>query len=152
MKKITIYTDGSSLGNPGFGGYCGILLYRDKEKIISGSVANTTNNRMELMALLQSLRILKEPCEIDLYTDSQYVVQGINEWLEGWMKKNFREVKNPDLWREYVGLSKPHNIKAYWVKGHGGNAMNEKCDKIARFEAKQLQDAANNMQEPSLNI
>ncbi|OBV29794.1 ribonuclease HI [Helicobacter sp. CLO-3] len=148
MKQLNIYTDGSSLGNPGAGGYCAILVYKGVEKIVKGAMPDTTNNRMELLAVIAALRILKEPCEIKLYTDSQYVAQGINEWLSGWIRKNFREVKNPDLWREYIKLSEPHKIQAKWVKGHNGDMMNEKCDKIARFEAKQLQDSEQLIERP----
>lgn len=148
MKDITIYTDGSSLGNPGPGGYCAILIYRGVELIVQGGEPDTTNNRMELTALLQALKALKESCNIKLYTDSQYVAQGISEWLSGWVKKGFREVKNPDLWRQYISLSEPHTIKPYWVKGHSGDLMNEKCDRIARSQAQQVQNLAQHITPP----
>ncbi len=135
MKKIEIFTDGSSLGNPGPGGWCAILRYRGKEKILKGGEEHTTNNRMELAAVIEALKALKEPCEIDLYSDSTYVLKGINEWLENWVKKNFKNVKNPDLWKEFIDVSQKHKINVFWVKGHSGHKENEICDKIAKQEA-----------------
>jgi len=135
VKKITLFSDGSALGNPGPGGYGTILVYGDKEKIISGSEAHTTNNRMELKGAIEGLKALKEPCEVEIISDSSYVVKGINEWLEGWIKRDFKKVKNIDLWREYIEVSKPHKIRATWVKGHDGHEENERCDEIARSEA-----------------
>ena len=135
LKKIEIFTDGSSLGNPGPGGWCAILRYKNHEKTLSGGEEYTTNNKMELMAVIEALKVLKEPCEIDLYSDSTYVLKGISEWLEGWVKKNFKNVKNPELWQEFLEVSKPHKINVKWVKGHAGHRENEICDKIARKEA-----------------
>jgi len=135
MKKIEIYTDGSSLGNPGPGGWCAILRYKGYEKILQGGEEHTTNNRMELTAVIEALKALKEPCEVDLYADSTYVLKGINEWLKNWVKKNFKNVKNPDLWREYLNVSRNHKINVNWVKGHSGHKENEICDKIAKEEA-----------------
>ena len=135
LKKIEIFTDGSSLGNPGPGGWCAILRYKNHEKTLSGGEEYTTNNKMELMAVIEALKVLKEPCEIDLYSDSTYVLKGISEWLEGWVRKNFKNVKNPELWQEFLELSKPHKINVNWVKGHSGHRENEICDKIAREEA-----------------
>jgi len=135
LKKIEIFTDGSSLGNPGPGGWCAILRYKNYEKTLSGGEEYTTNNKMELMAVIEALKVLKEPCEIDLYSDSTYVLKGISEWLEGWVKKNFKNVKNPELWQEFLEVSKPHKINVKWVKGHAGHRENEICDKIAREEA-----------------
>lgn len=135
MKQISLFCDGSSLGNPGAGGYCGILHYKGSEKIVRGGEAMTTNNRMELRAVIESLKVLKEPCEVELVSDSSYVVKGINEWLAGWVKKEFAKVKNPDLWREYIEVAKPHKVRALWVKGHAGHAENERCDTIAKQEA-----------------
>ena len=97
MKEITLYTDGSSLGNPGPGGYCGILVYKDTEKIIQGGEPMTTNNRMELLSVIESLKVLKQPCKIALYTDSQYVCNAINQWLTKWVQNDFKKVKNIDL-------------------------------------------------------
>ncbi|RUM66677.1 MAG: ribonuclease HI [Sulfurospirillum sp.] len=135
MKKVHLYSDGSSLGNPGEGGYCAILRYKDHEKIVKGGEKIATNNQMELKAVIEGLKTLKEPCEVEIYSDSSYVVNGINDWLSGWVKKDFKKVKNEDLWREYLDVAKPHIIKAIWVKGHAGHKENEKCDKIAKEEA-----------------
>jgi len=135
MKKIEIFTDGSSLGNPGAGGWCAILRYKGHEKILRGGEENTTNNRMELVAVIEALKALKEPCEIDLFSDSTYVLKGIDEWLYGWVKKNFKNVKNVDLWKEFIKVSKNHKININWVKGHSGHKENEICDKIAKEEA-----------------
>jgi ribonuclease HI len=140
MKKIEIFTDGSCLGNPGSGGWCAILRYKENEKILSGGEKNTTNNRMELTAVIEALKALKEPCEIELYSDSTYVLKGLNEWLENWIKKDFKKVKNVDLWKKYVEVSKPHKIHINWVKGHSGHTENEICDKIAKEEAEKLRD------------
>jgi len=138
MKKVHLYSDGSSLGNPGFGGYCAILKYKDHQKIAKGSQKVATNNQMELKAVIEGLKLLKEPCEVEIVSDSSYVVRGINEWLENWVKKDFKKVKNIDLWREYLEVSKPHKIEAFWVKGHNGHKENEMCDKIAKEEAELL--------------
>ena len=143
MKQITLFCDGSSLGNPGFGGYGAILRYKDKEREIVGGMADTTNNRMELTAVIEGLKALKEPCEVEIVSDSSYVVNGINEWLENWKKKDFKKVKNPDLWREYVHVAKPHKVKATWVRGHDGHAENERCDTLARAYATQLKEQHN---------
>ena len=132
MKQVTLYCDGSSLGNPGAGGYCGILTFGKHQKIIKGGEPHTTNNRMELLAVIESLKALTEPCIVEVYSDSQYVCNGINEWLEKWVAKNFREVKNPDLWRAYIEVASPHTISAHWVKAHAGNPQNELCDTLAR--------------------
>ncbi|MDR3346208.1 MAG: ribonuclease HI [Campylobacteraceae bacterium] len=138
MKSITLFSDGSSLGNPGFGGYCAILRFKDKEKIVSGGEDNTTNNRMELKAVIEGIKALKEPCNIEVVSDSSYVTKGISEWLKGWIAKGFVKIKNPDLWIEFVEVSKSHSIKTKWVKGHNGHAENEKCDEIAKSEAEKL--------------
>ena len=135
MKKIEIFTDGSSLGNPGPGGWCAILRYKNYEKVICGGENNTTNNRMELKAVIEALKILKEPCEINLYSDSTYVLKGLSEWIDNWIKKDFKKVKNEDLWREFSKYSKYHKIRVNWIKGHSGHRENEKCDKIAKEEA-----------------
>ena len=135
MKQVTLFCDGSSLGNPGPGGYGGILRFGKYEKEYGGSELKTTNNRMELKAVIEGLQLLKEPCEVEIISDSSYVVKAINEWLENWIKRGFKKVKNPDLWQEYLQVSKPHKIKATWVRGHNGHQENERCDKIARTEA-----------------
>jgi len=139
MKKVHLYSDGSSLGNPGFGGYCAILKFGSHEKIISGGQNPATNNQMELKAVIEGIKAIKEPCSLTVTSDSSYVVKGINDWLEGWIKKDFKKVKNPDLWKEYKEVSKKHKVFAIWVKGHAGHKENEKCDTIARGEAEKLQ-------------
>jgi len=135
VKKITLFCDGSSLGNPGPGGYGAILRYKNKEKELSGYDLDTTNNKMELKAVIEGLKALKEPCEVEIVSDSSYVVKGINEWLNNWIKKDFKNVKNPDLWREYIEVSKGHKINAKWVRGHNGHIENERCDALAKEQA-----------------
>jgi len=134
-KQITLYSDGSSLGNPGPGGYGGILEYQGRTKEYSGGEPHTTNNRMELRGVIEGLRLLKEPCEVEIISDSSYVVNGINKWLANWVAKNFVKVKNVDLWQEYITLAAPHNIRATWVRGHNGHPQNERCDILAKEEA-----------------
>jgi ribonuclease HI len=143
MKNIKIYSDGSSLGNPGAGGWGTILSYKNHLKELSGAEDNTTNNRMELLGAIKGLEALKEPCEIEIISDSSYVVNGINRWLVGWVKKGWKnsskkDVKNIDLWKRYLEVSAGHNIIATWVKGHDGHEENERCDILARTAAEQL--------------
>ena len=138
MKKITLYCDGSSIGNPGFGGWCAILQYQNNKKMIKGNENNTTNNRMELKAVIEALKVVKEPCDIEIISDSKYVCNGISKWLCNWIDKNFKKVKNVDLWKEYIAYSKKHKINTKWIKGHSGHVENEECDKIARKEAEEL--------------
>ncbi|MDD5549633.1 MAG: ribonuclease HI [Sulfurovaceae bacterium] len=139
-KVITLYCDGSSLGNPGPGGYGGILSYNGTTKNYSGGEAHTTNNRMELKAVIEGLKLLKEPCCVEVVSDSNYVIKAINEWLKGWIAKNFAKVKNIDLWQEYIEVSKPHTVKGTWIKGHVGHTENEICDKMAKEEAIKFKD------------
>jgi len=143
VKKITLFSDGSALGNPGPGGFGTILRYNDKERIVSGGEAHTTNNRMELKGVIEGLKVLKESCDVEVISDSSYVVKGINEWLKGWIAREFKKVKNPDLWREYIEVSKPHKIRATWVRGHNGHDENEKCDLIAKEEAEKQKRSVN---------
>lgn len=131
LTKIDLHTDGACSGNPGPGGWCSILVFKDIEKEISGSEAWTTNNQMELRAAIEGLKMVNRPCEISLYSDSQYVVRGINEWLPGWIKTNFKGKKNVEMWKEYLELSKNHKITAIHVKAHNGDYYNERCDKVA---------------------
>jgi len=143
MKQINLYSDGSSLGNPGPGGWGTILEYKGKEKELSGGQLDTTNNQMELKGVIEGLKALKEPCEVTIISDSSYVVKGINEWLKNWIKNNWRSaskkpVKNVELWKEYVNVSKIHKIDAFWVKGHDGHEYNERCDILARSYAEKL--------------
>ena len=136
MKKVTIYTDGACSGNPGPGGWGAILLYMETERELAGGEKNTTNNRMELLGAISALTALKEPCEIKLYTDSQYLVRAINErWLQGWKAKNWTrkggELKNIDLWQELDRLLGIHKVSFHWVKGHADNKYNNRCDELA---------------------
>ena len=134
-KKITLYSDGSSLGNPGPGGYGGILEFQGHRKEYYGGEPHTTNNRMELRGVIEGLKLLKEPCDVTVISDSSYVIKAINEWLTGWVKRDFNKVKNPDLWREYLEISRPHTVRGVWVRGHDGHPENERCDALARREA-----------------
>lgn len=137
MKHVDIYTDGACRGNPGRGGWGAILVYGNKEKEMSGGDPMTTNNRMELSAVISALSVLKEPCEVTLTTDSQYVVNAIEKgWLDNWQKNNWRksdrgEVLNVDLWVKLVELIQLHKVDFVWVKGHNGHPYNERCDKLA---------------------
>lgn len=137
MKKVTIYTDGACSGNPGPGGWGAVLMYKDVKKEMSGAEKDTTNNRMELFAAISALRALKEPCEVDLYSDSAYLCNAINEdWLTQWKEKNWRnankkDVKNVDLWEELIKLMEIHKITFIKVKGHADNEFNNRCDKLA---------------------
>ena len=144
MKKVTLFSDGSALGNPGPGGYGTILRFGNKEKIISGCAEHTTNNRMELLAVVEGLRALKEPCEVDVVSDSSYVTKGINEWLVGWVKRDFKKVKNPDLWQDYIEVSKIHKVHGIWVRGHNGHEENERCDTLARTQAEKMKEKLHN--------
>jgi ribonuclease HI len=137
MDDVIIYTDGSCLGNPGDGGYAAILLYKGNRKDVKGKEKNTTNNRMELMAVIKALKSLKKKCSISLYTDSNYVKNGITEWIFNWKKNGWKtagkqEVKNKELWLELDALVQQHIIKWHWVKGHSGDKYNEEVDKLAR--------------------
>ena len=143
MKQVTIYSDGSSLGNPGFGGWGTILKYNNHTKEICGGDRYTTNNQMELMGVIQGLKLLKEPCEVKLISDSRYVVQSINQWLDNWVKNNWKTaskkpVKNQDLWQQYLKVAKQHKIKAIWIKAHNGHIENERCDMLAKNFALKL--------------
>lgn len=140
MKKITLFSDGSALGNPGPGGYAAILRFGDKEREICGGESHTTNNRMELLGVIEGLKALKEPCEVAIVSDSSYVVRGINEWLGEWVKRDFKKVKNPDLWMEYIKAAKPHRVNATWVRGHDGHPENERCDVLAKEEAQKMKE------------
>lgn len=143
MKKIKIFSDGSCLGNPGNGGWAYILRYNEHEKRASGAQKDTTNNQMELKGAINALKALKAPCEVELFTDSSYVVNGINSWLAKWQKNGFKgsdkkPIKNIELWHELATLLSVHNVRAIWVKGHAGHEENELCDKMAREEANSL--------------
>jgi len=135
VKKITLFSDGSALGNPGPGGYGTILRFGETQKEFSGGQKHTTNNRMELLGVIVGLQALKEPCEVEVVSDSSYVVKAINEWLDGWIKRDFKKVKNIDLWKSYIEASKPHKVHGTWVRGHNGHIENERCDTLAKDEA-----------------
>ncbi len=140
LKQISLFTDGSCLGNPGPGGYGAILIYKGHQKEISQGYILTTNNRMELMAAIAGLKALSEPCHIVLTTDSQYVRQGITEWIHNWKRRGWKTaskepVKNVDLWQELDKEIQRHKIDWHWVKGHSGHPENERCDELARAAA-----------------
>ena len=142
MKKVQIYTDGACSGNPGVGGWAAILLYNGHEKEISGYNKETTNNRMELFAIIQGLNALKESCEVELYSDSAYAVDAINKgWLNAWQRSDWKtadkkEVKNRDLWRDLLLKTSRHKVTFIKVKGHADNEYNNRCDALARAEIK----------------
>ena len=138
MQKITLYTDGACKGNPGIGGWGALLIYKGHEKTLYGGEADTTNNRMELMAVIEGLSALKRPCEVDVYTDSRYVQQGISEWLAGWKRNGWKTaakkpVKNADLWQMLDEVNQKHKVSWHWVKGHAGHAGNERADELANL-------------------
>ena len=137
MKHVDVFTDGACSGNPGPGGWGAILRYGDVEKELFGGEAETTNNRMELMAAISALQALKVPCEIDLYTDSAYVKDGITKWIFGWKKNGWKTadkkpVKNVELWQALEEAQHKHKVTLHWVKGHAGHAENERADELAR--------------------
>ena len=145
MKHVDIYTDGACSGNPGPGGWAAILIYKGIEKTISGGYPNTTNNRMELFAIINSLMQLKEPCDVTVYSDSAYSVEPfLKGWINGWVMKGWRtaskdEVKNVDLWKELLSLMQIHEVSYVKVKGHADNELNNRCDALARGAIKELQ-------------
>ena len=138
MEEITIYTDGACSGNPGPGGWGAILMFKDNKKEISGGLKDTTNNIMELTAVIQALRLVKYPCKISVYSDSAYVVNAfLQGWIYNWLKKNWKTadgspVKNKELWEELYNFTKIHEIKFNKVKGHSDNEFNNRCDELAR--------------------
>ncbi len=142
MKKVEIYTDGACSGNPGAGGWGTILVYNGHEKELSGGESDTTNNRMEMRAVIEGLKALKEPCEVTLTSDSQYVCNAITKgWAKSWKKNNWiksdkTQAKNSDLWEEILKLLDIHKVNIVWVKGHDGHPYNERCDKLAVEQSK----------------
>lgn len=145
MKKVTLYTDGACSGNPGPGGWGAVLIYGGHEKDLSGAETNTTNNRMEMMAVIEGLRALRDSCQVAIYTDSTYVMKGITEWLQGWKAKGWKTaakkpVKNKDLWLELEEEVNRHQIEWNWVKGHAGDEYNERADQLAYEEAQALKE------------
>ena len=144
MKTVDIYTDGACKGNPGAGGWSAILVFGGKEKELFGGERVTTNNRMELTAAIEGLKALKEPCRVNLYSDSQYLVNAINKgWLESWKNKGWRKadksaVLNDDLWKTLDDLLCTHEVEFIWVRGHDGHEYNERCDELASGYAEKL--------------
>lgn len=144
MKHVDIFTDGACSGNPGPGGWGAILRYKGTDKCISGGESETTNNRMELSAVIEALKLLKEPCEVTLWTDSKYVADGLGKgWAAGWKKNGWRKADkkpalNPDLWDELLNLYNKHKITIQWIKGHASHPENEKCDKMAVAESQKF--------------
>jgi ribonuclease HI len=133
LAKITIYTDGAAKGNPGNGGYGAILMSGKHRKEISEGFRRTTNNRMELLAVIKALEMIKVvPAEVEIHSDSKYVVDAVEKgWLFGWEKKGFAKKKNPDLWQRFLKIYRKHKVKFHWVKGHAGHPLNERCDELA---------------------
>lgn len=137
MKKVILYTDGACSGNPGVGGWGAVLMYKNAEKHISGAEGCTTNNRMEVTAVIEGLKSLKEPCEVEVYSDSAYTVNAfLNGWVNEWVKNGFKKadnkpVLNEDLWRALLELTAVHKVKFFKVKGHADNEYNNLCDKLA---------------------
>ena len=144
MKTVTLYTDGACSGNPGPGGWGAILEYQGREMELSGGQENTTNNRMELTAVIQGLKQLKEPCIVELYSDSKYVIDALQKgWAQGWKKRGWiksdkKPALNPDLWEELLELTCLHTVRCHWVKGHGDNPKNNRCDEMAVEQWKRL--------------
>jgi len=145
MKKVLIYTDGACSGNPGPGGWGAILMYGSAKKELSGGEVSTTNNRMELISVIAALEALREPCEVGIYTDSQYVTNAVNlGWLDSWRRMGWKrrggEVKNPDLWIRLVPLLDKHKVAFVWVKGHADNEYNNRCDELAVSESRKFKE------------
>ena len=139
MGEVTIYTDGACSGNPGPGGWGAILMYKDNKKEISGGKKDTTNNVMELTAVIEALKLLKYPCKVNVYSDSAYVVNAfLQNWIIGWQRNNWKtssdkkDVKNKELWQELIALTKVHDVTFFKVKGHADNEYNNRCDELAR--------------------
>ena len=146
MKTVTLYTDGACSGNPGPGGWGAILSYNGVEKELSGGEANTTNNRMELLAVISGLEALKEPCRVELYSDSKYVIDGLSKgWAVSWRKNGWRKADkkpalNPDLWEKLLNLVEKHELRYHWVKGHADNPYNNRCDQLAVTESQKYKE------------
>ena len=146
MKTVTLYTDGACSGNPGPGGWGAILEYMGVEKEFSGGEAQTTNNRMELTAVIEGLKKLKEPCIVELYSDSKYVIDALEKgWAKGWQSRGWRKADkkpalNPDLWEQLLALEQVHTLHYHWVKGHADNPKNNRCDQLAVAQWQQLKE------------
>ena len=147
-SKIHMFTDGSCLNNPGPGGWAALLRHNKSEKEFTGGQLETTNNQMELMAVIEGLKALTKACSIELYTDSKYVLDGYTKWMEGWKKRGWKKsdkkpVLNLELWKELDKVAKIHSINWHWVKGHSGHDENERVDDLARFEAEKMKESMN---------
>ncbi|HIW02539.1 MAG TPA: ribonuclease HI [Candidatus Protoclostridium stercorigallinarum] len=141
MKEVILYTDGACSGNPGVGGWGAILMYGDARLEMSGGAAYTTNNKMELTGVIEGLKRLKEPCIVHVYSDSAYVVNAfLQNWIAGWERREWKNVKNPELWHELIALTKMHKVTFHKVKGHSDNEYNNRCDELARGEIVKSQD------------
>lgn len=143
MKQLEIFTDGACKGNPGPGGWGAVIRYGKHEKEISGGDPDTTNNRMELSATIQALKILIEPCEVKLHTDSRYVIDGITKWINGWQRNGWKNaskqpVSNIDLWHDLIEATARHQVEWIWVKGHNGHPENERADRLASDAAEAI--------------
>jgi ribonuclease HI len=143
MKRVEIFTDGACKGNPGPGGWGALLRMGQHERELSGGEADTTNNRMELTAAIRGLSALKEPCSVELYSDSKYVLDGMTQWIHGWQKRGWvnakkEPVRNADLWRELIDAAAPHSVSWHWVKGHSGHPENERVDQLASDQAERI--------------
>ncbi len=137
LKRVTIHTDGACENNPGPGGWAAVLEYGAAKKEILGGVIATTNNRMEIEAAVQALSMLKEPCEVDLYTDSEYLRDGITKWIHGWRARGWKKkIKNIDLWQRLDEVTRKHKVSWHWLRGHAGHPLNERCDVLATTQAK----------------
>jgi ribonuclease HI len=141
VKHVTIHSDGAYLGNPGPGGWAALLEYGNAKKELVGGDMATTNNRMELEAAIQALQQLKERCEVDLFTDSEYLREGITKWIHGWKARAWKKnIKNRDLWQALDVVASKHKVKWHWVKGHAGNQNNELCDRLAMQAAQKIEN------------
>ncbi len=146
MKTVTIYTDGACSGNPGPGGWGAILMYGRHKRELSGGAAQTTNNRMELLGVITALEMLKEPCQVELYSDSKYVTDALTKgWAKGWqargwVKPDKKPALNPDLWERLLALCAVHTVRCHWVKGHAENEYNNRCDELAVAESMKYKD------------
>ncbi len=144
MKSVTIYTDGACSGNPGPGGWAAILRYGEAEKVLSGGEGNTTNNRMELTAAIRALEALKEPCAVELFSDSKYLVEAMSQgWArrwqaKGWKRSSSEPARNPELWERLLALAQTHQVQWIWVRGHGENELNRRCDALAVEESRKF--------------
>lgn len=145
MSVVQLFTDGACLGNPGPGGWAALLRLGSREREVSGGEAHTTNNRMELFAVISGLEALRKPCKVEVTTDSQYVMRGVTEWMPRWIARGWRTaggdpVKNRDLWERLAEALKPHQVEWHWVRGHAGHAENERVDELARNAAERARD------------